>query len=213
MAWGLHYTHDRKKYLKNMYFWSIGMAVGDVLVSYLVRDARATPNNNIFTTLLLIGIIVTIIERFRQGQKKSAMKMLGLFLAVQVIGTLLFLAASAFLPKGYHLYLLPISLFPNLLFCEGGFLWVAFGVVLYFTKEKKVFFSAALLLFAVITPLFLGAEFTFQSLFFENYEWMMVGALPFMLCYNGKKGHGFKRLFYIFYPAHIFLLCWIGSFT
>ena len=32
MVWGLHYTHDRKKYLKNMYFWNLGMAVGDVVM-------------------------------------------------------------------------------------------------------------------------------------------------------------------------------------
>lgn len=188
------------------------MAVGDVIVSYMVRGAKTTPNNNIFTTLLLIGIIVTIIECFRNDSKKKSMKMLMLFLTIQAVGTLLFLFTSAFLPKGYNLYILPVSFFPNVLFCEGGFLWVALGVILYFTKERKVLYSAAMILYSLIIPLFLGTDFTFRSLFLENYEWMLIGALPFMLCYNGKKGHGFKWLFYIFYPTHIFLLCWIGSF-
>lgn len=40
---------------------------------------------------------------------------------------------------------------------------------------------------------------------------MMIAALPLMLTYNGKKGQGYKWLFYVFYPVHIFLLYWLGG--
>lgn len=43
-----------------------------------------------------------------------------------------------------------------------------------------------------------------------NYYWMVIGALPFILLYNGKKGHGYKYFFYIFYPLHIYILYIIG---
>ena len=38
------------------------------------------------------------------------------------------------------------------------------------------------------------------------YEWLSVFAVFFMLLYNGQRGRGLKRLFYIFYPAHVYLL-------
>ncbi|MEG1321884.1 MAG: hypothetical protein RSD01_02045, partial [Ruthenibacterium sp.] len=31
-------------------------------------------------------------------------------------------------------------------------------------------------------------------------------AVPLMLCYNGTRGNGSKRLFYWFYPVHIYVL-------
>lgn len=39
-----------------------------------------------------------------------------------------------------------------------------------------------------------------------NYLWMVIFALPFILLYNGKKGKGYKYLFYLFYPLHIYIL-------
>lgn len=38
------------------------------------------------------------------------------------------------------------------------------------------------------------------------YQWMMIFVLPFLLCYNGKKGKGWKCLFYTYYPLHIVCL-------
>ena len=40
----------------------------------------------------------------------------------------------------------------------------------------------------------------------ENYEWMGAFAAIFMLAYNGKRGRNAKRLFYVFYPTHVYLL-------
>jgi len=39
-------------------------------------------------------------------------------------------------------------------------------------------------------------------------QWMMVFAAIPMYFYNGERGSGNKNFFYIFYPAHIYLL-WI----
>lgn len=44
------------------------------------------------------------------------------------------------------------------------------------------------------------------SMWSENYEWMMIGALPILLLYNYKKGYSVKWFFYIFYPVHIVIL-------
>lgn len=40
------------------------------------------------------------------------------------------------------------------------------------------------------------------SYFIQNdYQWMMIAALPFLLLYNGKRGKGIKYFFYIYYPV------------
>lgn len=47
---------------------------------------------------------------------------------------------------------------------------------------------------------------TLHGLYFGNCQWMMLGALPFMLAYNHQKGRSVKWLFYIVYPLHILIL-------
>lgn len=50
------------------------------------------------------------------------------------------------------------------------------------------------------------------SILFQNYQWMMVFALPFMLFYNHKRGPHIKWMFYVYYPLHLVLLYFIGGF-
>ncbi|EEK76555.1 TraX [Bacillus cereus R309803] len=50
----------------------------------------------------------------------------------------------------------------------------------------------------------------------ENYQWMMIFALPFLLLYNGERGYNktwAKYMFYVFYPVHIWMLYIIGQFV
>ena len=45
-----------------------------------------------------------------------------------------------------------------------------------------------------------------NTLIVKYIQWMMIFASIFMLLYNGEKGNGSRKIFYIFYPAHIYLL-------
>lgn len=212
MVWGLHYTRDRKKYLKNMYFWGIGMSLGDALITLLVPNAHQAPTNNIFVTLFLVGFIATMIEKWLKKETKSANIMLGLLVVVQVAGFLLIPVITSLIPGMPTAYLMLVALLPNLLHCEGTMFLVLVGVVLYFCKRlPPVRLALVYLLLSVMMTLSQELTFTFKGLFEENYQWMMIGALPFILLYNGQKGKNFKWLFYIFYPAHIYLLSWVGS--
>lgn len=49
------------------------------------------------------------------------------------------------------------------------------------------------------------------DIFFEQYQWMMIFSLPFILCYNQKKGLKIKYAFYVFYILHIFILWWLTN--
>lgn len=50
------------------------------------------------------------------------------------------------------------------------------------------------------------------SMWWQNYEWMMIGCLPFLLIYNHSKGRSVKWFFYIFYPIHIVVLWYLGNY-
>jgi len=49
------------------------------------------------------------------------------------------------------------------------------------------------------------------SFLFQNYQWMLIFALLFILFYNHKEGKKHKYFFYVFYPAHIVILFTIGK--
>lgn len=45
-----------------------------------------------------------------------------------------------------------------------------------------------------------------ESLLQYNFQCFMILALPLLLLYNGKRGKGHKRFFYVYYPTHIYVL-------
>lgn len=45
----------------------------------------------------------------------------------------------------------------------------------------------------------------------QNFQWMFIFALPFMLLYNGKRGCNIKWFFYLFYPLHIIVLSFLKT--
>ena len=46
--------------------------------------------------------------------------------------------------------------------------------------------------------------------FMEQYQWMMIASLIFILMYNGQKGRSMKWFFYVFYVCHLLVLWYIG---
>ena len=90
---------------------------------------------------------------------------------------------------------------------EGGFLWVLLGIGIFYSMARHpslaVFYTAyCALIFAAEASYGLNLK----NLFTVNYQWFMIIALPFMLLYNEQKGGGSKWFFYLYYPAHIYVL-------
>lgn len=209
MVWGYHYTRNRKRYLLRLYLLSVFMTVFIYAIDYYMpTDGMGYGNHNIFLTLFIVGVLISTIETFQKDRRKGFL-MLGAIFAVQVLyiyGEKILHILFPFLPglSGDTI----TGVIPNLYLNEYGFEFVALGVLMYFLKEKKDLFCITYLLFCI-------AQFSQEIVWGElgiPTQWIMAAALPLMLRYNKEKGPGMKYFFYIFYPAHTFVLFYIAHF-
>lgn len=87
-------------------------------------------------------------------------------------------------------------------------------ILLYIQRKGMIFLRNNEFLkdfYELTIDLISSAYLDIQVIFLENNlwymtQWLMIFALPILLLYNGKKGKGFKYLFYIMYPLNIILL-------
>ena len=147
-------------------------------------------------------IIVDSLKRsiYEKDTSKKALSLIFLIVPFVVGSAVLSIASVSSL--AFLKYIIP-----NIYLVEGGPLMVALGVILYLTKDdlhKQVQSYIIFSLFILIASAMEGS-FNVEQLFMENYQWMMIFAVPFFKLYNGAKGRGYKYLFYVFYPVHIYL--------
>ena len=210
LAEGMHYTSNRKKYLFKLYIGSVLMAIGNTLiVKYIPPKENIVLINNIFATLFLSGLYIMLIDNLKESIKSkkiiSILKYILLMLLPLIISGLLLMIMTS---QSQNIPLIALNIImiflPNPISVEGGIVFVILGVMLYLLRDNKKFqviiFSAVSLL-----SLILGSGFDLYAVFVKDYQWMMIFASIFMLLYNGEKGNGNKKFFYIFYPAHIYI--------
>nr|WP_228024388.1 TraX family protein [Streptococcus thermophilus] len=95
-----------------------------------------------------------------------------------------------------------LSLVPSIIMVEGGFVMVILGLLFYIFRTNRIAQIIVLAIISVIAHLFDPT----------TVQWMMIFAVIPMYFYNGERGSGNKNFFYIFYPAHIYLLWILASF-
>lgn len=208
MAEGFYYTKNRITYIKRLYFFSLIMSFGKFIAWEISRNNLSYPTmpNNIFETFFLIGFNILIFEFLRNKEKALSKKLLVTFIAV-VYEIIMPVCVYAMLPKNLSKFI--ISFLPSPLFCEGSFIFVALGIAFYYLRDKR---KKMMLVYIIFSLSFLPFyNFSFKNVLYHNYQWMMIFAAPLMFSYNGKKGYGFKYLFYIYYPVHIFLFFFIAG--
>lgn len=202
MVWGYHYTRNRKKYLIRLYLMSIFMTGFMYFIKIRFNAVVDYGYHNIFLSMLLVGVLISTIELFIKDRKKG-----GILIGVIVLVQILYYMLPRFFP-----FLRSLSgdtltgVIPNLAMNEYGLEFVALGVLMYFLKEQKDVFTAVYLIFCI-------CQFSEEMLAAGTAtQWLMVLALPFMLSYNNQKGPGLKYFFYVFYPAHTFLLFYAANY-
>ena len=107
--------------------------------------------------------------------------------------------------------LIQISFFPILM----GRLEYILKYIVELPEIPEVIFCN--ILKAFIT-LFLGfdtvfiEDYSLLALLYDNYQWMMAGALPIFMLYNGTRGKGYKYFYYLYYMLHILALAFLRQF-
>lgn len=224
---GYVHTSNKKRFFIRIYSLSIIVEFMNLILK--IDDLRM----NFIRTIFLVTVIIFIIDKFRE-KNKNAKIYLYVFIGWQIITTvgiyyLLYMGGVT-----EEAIFLITSLTANIMFLDGGILFVLMGVLMFIFKDNKLKFSISFIILTGIyvilfnSPLILKLDrlladyslFYFISyiilgvhpmavtldILFVDPQWMMIFSLPFIFMYNGKKGRGLKYLFYIFYPLHIAIL-------
>ena len=202
-----HYTHDRKAYMKRLLFMFWFMSIGNTIVGSIFHNGDVGLMNNAFSTFLVTGIYICswdlLFKGLRDKSKDEILKGIGLFLLPIILAIPTLILASMLTGGGLHpvvlrLLALVTIMIPSIITVEGSFLLVILGLLFYIFREHR---NIQLVVLAVISLIFYLIDPV-------DVQWMMVFAAIPMYFYNGERGSGNKNFFYIFYPAHIYLL-WI----
>lgn len=202
---GFSHTRNKNKYLFRLLvgFWL--MNIGTSLVEKFFTLGDMALQNNIFADLFL-GVLAMygidwLIKFKADKQAKYLLIGVGCFLLPLILSVIILLGVQS-----SNLMLVQLAkIIPSPLFAENS-LMIYLMPVMYLLRKNRLGQCIAV---AVVAGLFLitniGAAFT------TNTQWMMILAVIPMYFYNGEKGKSMKSFFYIFYPAHIWILYIIAS--
>jgi hypothetical protein len=202
-AEGFFYTHSRKRYMLQLLGGFLFMSAMNRILSTAMPMEHITLINNIFGTLFLATWYMWMIDRVTGGfREKSPAKILpaigGLLLPLIVS-----LAAILALQNKNRTVTLILLFIPNPLLAEGGFMLVFMGVAFYLLRKYRLAQAALILAASALVWYFSKDSVP------ADFQWLMVFAIIPIILYNGKRGKARKSgkyFFYVFYPAHIYLL-------
>lgn len=215
---GFVHTHDRKKYFLRIY--AIAILMGFIQFSFynighsLVRGDGFIPQNQMLASF---SILLVVLQGFRWCEQKKwlpGLTAIVLPIILPYIITLFFTlcSTSGNHTQGFVLNLLIFTVLPcHSFIADGGTATLLCGIILYLFRKHPKRQALAFVLFCLLWDvarcfLYFQDGLSVSFFFTEAYEWMEIFAVIPMLCYNGTRGHGSKRLFYWFYPVHIYIL-------
>jgi len=214
MAESFHYTRNRKSFLKRLLVASWIMTICSTALQIGLPNDDVILMNGAFMTFFVTGLYMLFYDMLASGVKeKKAGKIVKSILLcfVPILTSIPPLLLSVlhenevFAPEIIRVLINVCLLLPNLLFLEGGFTLVILGVLFYALRKWKWAQISALVAISALS--FISSEAGLE----QQNQWLMVLAVIPMLLYNGEKGRGMKHFFYIFYPAHIYLLYIIST--
>ncbi|MEG2500448.1 MAG: TraX family protein [Oscillospiraceae bacterium] len=206
---GFCHTSDKKRYFLRIYAIAVGMG----LITYLgkmfnlVRGDGFYPINGVFQSLIIVLVLLQglyLIENHKWALGTaiiSATFILPIFIVrrytVRIVGEIMYFLVSTIMPLHNTV-------------TDGGTWFIIGGMLLYIFRKNKWLQAGVYALYCVASELIWSwsyyGQLIFSEMFTENFQWMMAFSAIIMLMYNGKRGKPMKNLFYIFYPAHIYIL-------
>ena len=185
---GVMHTHNIKKYTIRLFTWAGVMLIGNQILNFMFRAKNIYIENNIFMTIAT-GVLMIV-----------ALRKINHKLISYIATTLIFLAGA--------------------LLTEGGLTMLPFMLITYLTYDKE---KARNISYVVLSILLFLTSFndygdilsTLDMLAF-NSDFMFIFVLPFIYLYNGERGADSKfskYFFYVFYPAHLWIIMTIAYFV
>lgn len=229
---GFFRTSNRYNYAKRLMVAAGIMTTGNLLVSILFPMGDKTIGPFMYVVAIVLAIILAVITWLTyKASAYDGRRILftGIVLALTplLFNDIFQLNNNIFLPMALGIMMLNtieydkkvkrstqntliiVGILFITAFTEGSLL-ISFMILIfyYFRNDRKML----IITYTVLSFIFTISDLSYRGLFIENYQWMMVFALPFFFLYNGKKGRDVKYLFYGFYPLHIWILYIMGYF-
>ena len=215
---GFTHTHDRKKYFLRVLAVSAGMGFVRFFMQWggvLNRPDGFYPGNAIMMNFVIMMLLWQGMDWLRQ--KRWLPGLAAIFLpAVWPFVSVILSNALPPVPFSGILGLLSYTILPSwaAIGQDGGLNYILLGVILYALHNHRKLQLTAYVAFKLLFDFVLFVlqtapmipDFHLYQMFTTYYEWFGVFSVLLMLCYNGKRGSGHQKLFYIFYPAHIYIL-------
>ena len=203
MSESFHYTQNRKKLLTRLLLASWFMHLANLVFESLLHNKDIVLMNNAFSTFFITTLYMLFWDMLVDGIKtkkisKIIRAILLCFIPIITMIPFFLILSGGPVPR----WLIKCLLFlPNVLVVEGGPPVIILGVLFYIFRRWRL--AQVAILAALSAYIFFMDP--------SSIQWMMGFAVIPMLLYNGEKGRGMKNFFYIFYPAHIYLLYVIAT--
>lgn len=187
---GFFHTHDRYNYCKRLFLFALFVFAGDFLFTFLYASKGILIINNIILALAFSCLMLIL---FFDDSEKT----LKLPRPIRIIGGLL-------------------SFILCTLFAEGSFIVPTLALIFYYYRSnplKRNIWLFGLSIFMFIPSFTLYTEGIISIYGLLAGEWFYFSIIPFISMYNGERGPNTKftkYLFYIFYPAHIWIIATIA---
>ncbi|GAA0409569.1 TraX family protein [Paenibacillus motobuensis] len=182
---GFMYTSNLKKYTMRLFSWAAFMFAGNSLLNLLFKDHGITVHNNIFLTLAIGVLMLAAITKIKN----------------RILG---FICSAVLIVIG-------------ILIAEGGMVILPFMLITYFTygknKYRNIGYLCLSLVLFLMTFVNYGDLLTTITMLGINSDFMFIFVIPFLYMYNGERGSNSKfakYFFYIFYPAHLWIITTIA---
>ena len=218
---GWMHTKNKKKYFLKVYV--IGAAMGLVQFGFynvfavlkLVRGDGFFPQNAMLSSFTILMISMAGIDFLRE---KKFFRGIILTFGPIIFPYLMFGLVYAPLANGNHnlalfiVNMLNMSVLPlHSAILDGGTVILIQGIAMYLFAKKKAYvrviaYAVSTIGYYGLMMIMMGEFLTFDNLFSTYYQLFELFAVLLMIAYNGEKGRGSRKLFYWFYPAHIYFL-------
>lgn len=210
---GFTHTHDRKRYFLKVY--TIHLLMSGLLFLMMcglpVRPDGFYPMNGMMTAFAILMIVFQGMDWLAERRWGPGLAAVVLPLAWPILASVLMGAVPALqMPLSVLGYTLLPMWNSN---PDAGIATILTGVLLYALRKDRrkqvAIFVAFTLLYYLVYVYYMASQypgFHWTQMFTQYYEWYGALAAVLMLCYNGERGQGPKRFFYVFYPAHIYIL-------